>query len=51
MPNRIIRRLNRNWRLTKNQVEWVKDLVDPRFDQDCEHCMYNLIQFLEALDV
>lgn len=41
MKLEIKKRLKEGKRLTKRQIEYLRETVDPKFDLACAHCRFN----------
>lgn len=50
MDKAIIKRLKKGWRLTKNQLEHVNLLIDPRFCNNCGTCRFNLMNYYGLIE-
>lgn len=53
---KIKERLEHNYNLTKTQVSWVKDNIEPKYENDCNNCRINVLlyfgySFEEAADL
>jgi len=42
MDKAIVKRLKKDWRLTKHQLEYVTTFIDPNFCNNCGICIFNL---------
>ncbi len=49
MKKGITKRVKKGWRLTKKQIAWYQEYIDPKFTNDCGHCILNL-HFFCGLD-
>lgn len=49
MKLQIKKRLKKGYKLTHNQIEWLKEHIDIKFDPKCEHCMFNALNYFGLL--
>ncbi len=49
MAKQIKRRLLKGWKPTKKQIEFIKEYIDPKYDNSCGHCYFNLNAYFGTL--
>lgn len=49
MEKQVVLRLKKGYKPTIKQCLWIKENIDRKFDRDCHHCMFNILNYFGLL--